>query len=314
MQKSHFILPVLIVILFSCSNVSKNKKKRNGMNYQSFVFDMKQMFTENENDITFPIWFNQELVSEKGIKQITRKMYSSSKDSTVENLSPKEVRRYTFDTNGLVIDVEIEQYYEYMSLGSVQFHYKNEQDEHGFSKPIISTGKEDDLLEQFQLYTKVEYSEKYLVYKSESTGDYKFYMLFKESWGALSLDSILSPTAEDLVVLGSPETPVNSFYMENTVNQAAKKIFKYSEKGHFLAFEKDNFPFTKNRTINYNKKGTCVGFVDSTFNHNVFLLRRTSSFEFNKELPTQLVHSRLSGANGEAYREIESFEYTLFED
>ena len=314
MQKNIIILPVFALILFSCSYVSKNKKKRNKIIHQSFVFDMKQMFTENENDITFPIWFNQGLIREKRIKQVTRKMYGSSKDSTIENLTPKEVRHYTFDTSGRVIDIQIEQFYEYISLGAVQFNYQNDQDEYGFSKPEVITGEENDLLEQFQLYAKIEYSEKYLVYKSEATGDYKFHMLFKEGWGALSLDSILSPTPADLVVLGPPGTPVNSFYMENTVNQAKKTSFKYSKKGHFLGFEKDNFPFAKSRTISYNDLGACVGFVDSTFNDNVFLLRRTSTFDFSDELPSRLVHARLSGVMGEPYREIETFQYTLFQD
>jgi len=275
---------------------------------------MKQMFTESENEMAFPIWFNQELIHDKRIKSVTRKMYASSNDSTIENQAPKEIRVYSFDTSGQVKNVSIEQYYEYMNLGSVEFKYKKELDDFGYSKPNVYQEKENDLLEQFQLFNKVEYSDKYLVYKSESTGDYKFYMLFKENWGALSLDSILSPTAKDLVVLGSPTLPVKSFFIENTVNQAEKTTMRYSKKGQFLAFEKESYPFTKKRAINYSEKRICEGFIDSTFNDNAFLLKRTSSFEFEKELPIRLVHSRMSGSNGESYREIETFEYTFFEE
>lgn len=314
MRKIHLILSISILFLFSCSNISKNKNKNKTQKQQAFVFDMKQMFTENENDMTFPLWFNQELIREKSIKNVVRKIYSSSKDSTIENQTPKEVRIYSFDTSGRVMTVNIEQFYEYMNLGSVMFSYKNEQDDFGYSNPSIKSSKENELVEQFQIFNKVEYSEKYLVYKSESTGDYKFYMLFKENWGALSLDSILSPTKHDLVVLGSPLVPVNSFHMENTVNQTKKTSLKYLKKGQFIGFEKDNFPFTTKRTINYSKNGMCMGFVDSTFNDRDFLLKRTTNFEYDKDLPGRLVNSRLSSPNGESYREIETFEYTFFEE
>ena len=314
MRKNQLILSFSILFLLSCSNISKDKSKSKNQKYQALVFDMKKMFTENENDVAFPLWFNQELIKEKKIKSITRKMYASSKDSTLENQVPKEIRVYNFDTSAQIRTVNIEQFYEYMNLGSVEFKYLNEQDPFGYSMPSVNQLTENDLLEQFDIFTKVEYSDKFLVYKSESTGDYKFHMLFKENWGALSLDSILSPTNKDLVVLGSPTKPVKSFYMENTVNQAKKTTLNYSKKGQFLAFEKEDYPFKIKRTLDYDENGLCMGFIDSTFNDNSFLFKKTTVFEFEKELPSRLVHFRLSNPDGESYREIETFEYTYLEE
>lgn len=272
------------------------------------------MFTDNENDMMFPNWFNQTIIQSKGIKKITRNLYESSKDSTLENLSPREIRTYQFDTSGRVLSVCVEQFYEYMNLGEILFTYNSSPDEFGFTNPTIKEENEGDLLEQFQLFEKIEYGEKFLVYKSQSSGNYKFHMLYKDNWGALSLDSILSPTSQDLIVLGWPMKPEQSFYMENTVNQAHKKTYIYSKKGQFLKLKEENFPFRKQRSINYDNNGFCTGFVDSTFNDRKFLLRKNSSFMFDNKLPSQLIHTRSSAKTGLSHQEIETFQYSYFQE
>ena len=170
--------------------------------------------------------------------------------------------------------------------------------------------KNDETFEQFLLYDKVDYQENYLVYQNTKSGYYLFYMLKKEYWGTLSVDSIFKPNPQDLIVFGSPLTQQKKYFVENKVNESEVVQFYYSPNNSPTEIKTERFPFHYKRTITYNEYGNCIGFIDSTFSNGEFLTGRNSTFVFEDELPTKIIHQ--STSNNKLFIQVETFKYDFY--
>ncbi len=309
---SLLILPILFT---SCSEIRKKKKKeeKDGA-YKSFIFNMTHSFSENEKNMSFPIWFDEEIIRKKNIKSIRRKIFPSGNKNNPEELNPKEKKTYFFDTDGSLKRIHIQQFYEYITVADLNFEYKVLRDEYGFSPVRIVYDKNEnnnEAIDQFLIYDKIEYQQNYLVYQNAKSGDYRFYMLKKEYWGTLSVDSIFDPNPQDMITFGSPILPKKEYYVENKVNESNINLFHYSSKNMPMKVRTEKFPFQYKRSIIYNKEGNCSGFIDSTFSNDEFLTRLNSSFVFHDSLPIELIHE--SKSKNKLFIQVETFEYDFFE-
>jgi len=154
-----------------------------------------------------------------------------------------------------------------------------------------------------------------MAYVNIENGNYLFFLPNEKHWGALSVDSILGPTGEDLVVYGTPEKPTKRYHVVNRVNESDVKTIEYGKKTNNpteIKFERE--PFDYKRTIEYNKKGDCTGFVDSTFSMDRYLMRKHSEFTFaNNQLPTSVTHTSAQTNDNEKNFQIETFDYTYYD-
>lgn len=296
------ILSVLLVILISCNGIRKKQRHEKTRPVKTFVFNMEHMFTDTEQNVSFPIWFNDSVIKNNKIKRIVRNIYPIGDPD--EFTSPKETRLYDFSEQGALLSVSIKKFYDNMTVEDVTFIYSGVKDEMGYSVVEIVNGEhqiEDE--GDYAIHLKEEYLEKFLVYSNENTGNYLFYMLNKMNWGALSIDSILQPTPTDLIVLGSTFKPKKMYRVHNTVSESNVVDLSYSKDGNVIesiSFEK--YPFYYKRHINYDDKGYCTGFIDSTFSSDQYLTRTNNTFQMNeKHLPEKLIEKKPGGSGSEIF-------------
>tara|TARA_R110002050_G_scaffold123753_1_gene242562 strand:- start:1831 stop:2709 length:879 start_codon:yes stop_codon:yes gene_type:complete len=285
--------------------------------YQPFIINLVHTFSKKETNMSFPIWFADSIISQKRVRKIVHHIYPST-TSIEQGTIPKESKSYLFNQEGEVERVEIDQFYEYVTVGSLVFDYSAKKDPYGYSPVSFVQRNKDEKVnfsEHYSIYEKIEYSEKFLVYQNEDSGDYLFYMLNRINWGALSVDSILKPTPADRIFYGNPNVIEKSYQVENTVMEFNSTSYNYDpSKKYPLEMESNHFPFRKKRTIEYDANGRCEGFVDSTFSDTKYLTRRYSRFVYDNGLPIKLVHESKSNNNENGFIQVEEFEYEFIEE
>ena len=318
MKQKKFYILMLCALLLACNAERRKRAVKKPDNHQAFIINFQHYFSDAEYNMSFPIWFNDSLIRKNNIKKITRSVYMSSKELERDLDSPKEVKTYHFNKDGQITAVEIEHYYENVKVGKLRFEYNGKKDENGFEgvkNMIVNKVNADQSVDHYSLYEKEKYGDKYLVYRNETTGDYLFFMLNKENWGPLTVDSILAPMPNDIVVLGNPMKPEKKYQVENMVNEINVVDFGYDKSRNYVKdISFDEYPFHFKRSIQYNKQGQCTGFIDSTFSDDKYITRRKSTFEISADtLPVMLKHEKKSGDVEESYYQYERLKYEFFD-
>ncbi|NVK65258.1 MAG: hypothetical protein HWE22_11765 [Flavobacteriales bacterium] len=312
-------LSILILIasfLLACSE-EKRRFLRPGKTYtKDFVLEMQHFFSDSEDNVSFPVWFNDSLIRENNVKSIHRKMYNLNGDPD-DFASIKTEKHYEFDKNGAISKLQIDEYYEGQKVSDVTFSYLNVKDVHGFHRVKMTKVNEfNDDLTAYQMYDVEQTASSFLAYEHRDNGNYLFFLPHEKYWGTLSVDSILSPTTEDIIVFGTPKKPVKRYRVVNRVKEFDVKTIEYSLKGnHPLEIKYEQEPFNYKRNIQYDKSGLCTGFIDSTFSLDRFINRRNSTFSFNEnnQLPERITHTNEQRSNNDPNIQIETFEYTYYE-
>jgi hypothetical protein len=317
-MKNKFVFFGLLLIAFtSCGDGLRQKKKANIMEEEPILFNMSQMFTDNELNVSFPIWFNDTIIKKHRIKSIKRYIYSGIDKENKEG-TLKELKTYNFDDKGEILSVEINQYYENMLVAELSFNYLGIKDEYGFANVVPekvenSNGQDDN--NHYAIYEKNLYGNKFLVYVNSEDGTYLFYMLNKKDWGGVTIDVDLNPTPNDIIVLGSPKTPTKKYQVRNTVNEFNIREATYNKKGVISKMEFEKYPFSFHRTFSYDKKGKNIGFVDSTYSGSQFLTKRVSTFKFeNSDMPKEILHEHFAEDEVKGNIEKEFFKFEFFEN
>lgn len=276
---------------------------------------MQHYFSEVEDKISFPIWFDDSIVKQQGIKTLTRNIYALNQDTSVVNL-PRVEKKYSFDEKGELVTLEITEYYERTKVHHVTFIYDGVKDVNGFAN--VEIDHENHLMDEestYVLYDVEQYAKSFLVYKNRADGNYLFYMINEKQRGPLSVESFVHPTPIDWVVLGTPKTPVKRYQVQNRVNESSVKKVNYSKHNPRVeTIQFENSPFDYKRSIQYDKNGYCTGFIDSTFSLDQFLMRRSSKFSMDSNrLPEKIVHTSEKGNGSIGNQQLETFEYTYYE-
>lgn len=305
---------LIMMIITSCKEGNQPFFQKEKIVTGPFLFSMNHCFNDDEYNLSFPSWFDDSIVKEYKIKTLTRKIYSVSDEVDTTDLELREIRTYSFTKKGTLSGFHIAHFYDNQEVGAIDFLIKD-IDEHGYAKIVTKgsklTKEKEDIFSQFKTVSPEKYTAKYLAYHDASTGDYIFYVIDKEMFGPLSVDSVLHPTKHDRIVLGEPDRPEKKYRVENTVNENEVIEYLYQD-GFITRISFDEYPFHIDRHIKYDKKGLCTGFVDSTFSDNQFLTVRTARFEMDKTLPSKLIHESNAGTSDTGYYEIETFEYTFY--
>lgn len=309
MIKKGFVFILLLSGLVSCSEEMKHNRIMIKKDYKADLINFDHCFTEKESRVSFPLFFNDSLIREYGIKTIKRSFMNMENEQ--EDSEVKEVRTYVFNEDGTVMKVSVVQYYEHSPMSEVSFLYPEGIDEYGFGDVVVEGVKKDEVIaDHYDLFIKEEYTDKYLVYVNKRSGNYLFYLKNSINWGSVSVDSILQPTPDDIVVYGLPNQSVKEYKVENKVNEFEVNTVEYIGDENAvgkLTFER--YPFEYRRTIEYNDKGVSTGFIDSTFTRDQFLIRRVTSIRRDKKgLPDEISHINDTDEK-EGFVQIEKFEY-----
>ena len=323
---------LLLFAISGCSDNSEELDKLTNDVKKSSIFHLNTLLTEDENDVSFPIWFTDSIIKAHKIKKITRKTFKLDREvqnplKSIHGAVPREMREYFFNQLGKIIQLNVHYYYDDREIGSILFSYTGEKDAYGYSevkrKTIVTktTKRISETHEffdpevrelDFKMFVKRKGAKKYLAYQDMETGDFSYFLLNSKYWGTLSVDSILKPDTKDIIGWGTPLFPSKKYQVSNKVKEQNVKMFiydKHSVKVPDYWFKKV-YPFDYKRSFTYNNKGICNGYIDSTFADEVFVTRMISNFQFNKkEEPIRILHQKENASNDKEYFSIETYTY-----
>lgn len=310
-----FILLLIPTLLLACSEEKRKMFSRGKQIANDFVFEMQHFFSDSEDNMSFPVWFDDSLIRENKVKGVHRKTFNLN-GKVDDFASLKAERLYTFDEKGRITRVQVIEYYDGQMISDVTFMYSGVKDIHGYQKVKMNKTNVSDIdLTGYEFYETEQMASNFMAYVNTESGNYLFYLPNEKHWGALSVDSILGPTGEDFVVCGTPKHPKKRYHVVNRVNEFDVKTVDYVNNTNNpteIKFERE--PFDYKRTIEYDETGNCVGFVDSTFSMDRFIMCRQSKFSFeNNQLPTRVTHSNARTKNDEKNSQIETFDYTYYD-
>lgn len=315
MNSRIIILLLIPILLAACSEEKRQLFRIRKKPSKDFVLEMQHFFSDSEDNMSFPVWFDDSIIKENKIKTIQRKIYNLN--GKTEDLSSLKVEKhYEFNENGIIKSIRICEYYEGQKVSDVTFNYFDVRDVYGFQKVKMSVSNEsNEDLEGYQIYEMEQTANSFLAYVNADNGDYLFFLPNEKHWGAISVDSILGPTGEDFIVYGTPKRPSKRYRVVNRVNEFDVRTIDYAKKSDNpteIQFERE--PFNYKRNIEYNKKGDCIGFVDSTFSMERYLMRRHSKFTFeNKQLPSLITHTSARTNENDKNIQLETFDYTYYD-
>ena len=276
---------------------------------------MQHFFSESEDNMSFPVWFDDSLIKQNKVQTIHRKIYNLNEN--VEDLASLKVeKKYEFNANGNIKSIQICEYYEGQKVSDVTFNYSGVRDVHGFQNVKMSkTNKSNEDLTGYQFYDMEQTANSFLAYVNADDGSYLFFLPNEKHWGALSVDSILGPTGEDFIVYGTPKRPSKRYHVVNRVNEFDVKTIAYAKKTDNpteIKFERE--PFDYKRNMEYDKRGDCVGFIDSTFSMDRYLMRRHSKFTLDEnQLPSRVTHTSARTNDNDKNFQFETFDYTYYD-
>jgi len=318
---------LFVIIVSSCKNTSNDVEIGSPAHEIPFLFRMNVMFTDAETNVSFPVWFNDSIIISRNISKITRDFYLLDEDEESDRQDlkrqvPREKREYWFGSDGQMKEMKISYYYDNREIGITNFIYQGAKDQYGFvNVSRVSDQKfqyelsDDNLNYYFNIYGKIKTTDKYLAYENSNTGDYLFFMLKRKYWGPLSVDSILNPTPKDIITLGTAYYPTKKYRVKNKVNEMDVQQYIYSKPRKkknktIKMIIRQDYPFDQKRTILYDKKGFCNGYIDSTFSGDKYLTRIVTDIKTNKNnLPTRVIHKNENQLNKNAKVSIELFTY-----
>ena len=332
MRKNLHTFCIVLLLLTSCNSGDSVVLTTEKQTYPASLLNLSTLLIEDENDVSFPMWFNDSMIKAHRIKKITRKSFprnnfDDEESSSVSTTVPREIREYYFDEKGFLIQLNVHNYYDDREIGSVLFSYSGERDGYGFSKVKRNTfvskttkpfAENDEPLDpekrelDFRMHEKRKMYKRCLVYQDMETGDYLFYILNRKFWGALSIDSMLAPTPKDNLVWGKPHRPTKKYQVSNKVNESNVRMISYykSHSKIIKSWVKKEYPFEQKREFTYNKKGICVGYIDSTFSEEMYVTRVVSEIQYNKKKePIRIIHRNENPIEERQFFTLESFEY-----
>lgn len=322
---------MLLFLIGACTSSEVQDDSSGYREKRTSIFNLNTLLTEEENDVSFPIWFNDSIIKNNKIQKITRRSFKLDRNisnpfQSIVGAVPREMREYYFNSLGAIIQLNVHYYYDDREIGSILFSYTGEKDVFGYAqvkkktivtkttKRISETHELYDPNEReldFRMHVKRKGAKKFLAYQDMETGNFIYYLLNSKYWGVLSVDSIIEPTPKDLIGWGTPLFPSKKYQVSNKVNESNVKEFIY-DKNHTNVpnyWLKKVYPFDYKRTFVYHK-GTCDGYIDSTFADGIYVTRMISNFTLNaKNEPKNIIRQKENASNNKQYYSIETFEY-----
>ena len=316
MNKKLGLIFLIFGVLFSlsCNSEKRRLKRKNKQESHSSLIRVSHYFSELEDEVSFPVWFDDSLVRKNKIKRLIRKTYALNQDSSQLEF-PKSIQMYDFDATGAVTKYSISQFYENVEVSSFTFNYPKKADEFGFAPVVTTMSEEERSRSRFRIFTKEDYSQNFLVYENELDGTFLMCMLNQKLFGPLSVDSILKPTSFDYVVLGSPQEFQKKYQVENVVNERnVTEVFTDRKSNNLNKIHFEKSPFFYHRTAEYDRSGVCQGFIDSTFSIDRFISARKSIWKLDKaQKPIRMIHKTNAPNNKLQNTQIETFEYEYYD-
>ncbi len=242
--------------------------------------------------INFPFWFNDSIIRKNNLESFELLTYGSSADEiSNEKKFPKKSVHYHFNKKGHLVYMQQTNFSEGIIISHQTFEIieSNEPPYHGVKRLNNTYGIEN----RSYLIIPFRYKPNVLQFDNNQKGERLHYIANEKLSGALSVDSIASPTPNDWVIIGTPDRPIKRYRVRNKVSESAVTHYTYRAGNLPNMTTNEDFPFNKKRTYNYSKNGLFSGYTDSTFIDNTFVTRNLNIIQYNKiGLPISILHKK----------------------
>ncbi len=310
LSRTIFFFTALTLLSGCKQEEDANSKAVRKLSYTPTLINFGRNLPDLENEVSFPVWYNDSILVVHGIKKIERIYMIPSDDSDSSDIKYK--RTYLFDKAGGIKELQIEEYYENSLISKSQFKYVKSVDEYGYGE-VKRMASAMDFGDQYKVY-KSNYFSDFLSYTYKEEGMTNYYVPDQKFWKVLKIDSLLAPGSDDRINYGTPAKLYRSFKVKNKVEESEVLEFEYDKsKKILLAISIDNYPFFTMRRFNFGEKDKCVGYIDSLFSgENCLNSIRTSITYQNEVLPVMIFHRHLNQKGELLYTETEQFNYEYF--
>jgi hypothetical protein len=314
-----------LLLLISCTSPKVNEKREVKQSYKPNLLQFPFLYIPEENNLSFPLWFNDSILSAYHIVKLDRRTYVFDMEDSIDITKPSisdlnERKEYRFNPTGSIKNVRFTYFFDGEKIGHMAFHYTLETSIKGYcfaentdttNAGDFSIGIKNDLpIKQHEILRK---NSRFLSFKTIHENNKLFFLPNSAFWGALAVDSILHPKPDDKIILGSPTKPVKSYKVRNKVLQKDVMRFMYVSGTTILKkMTWIDFPFSTTRTFRFDKLGRCAGFTDSLFSGHQFLKRSVVSIWFNKKnLPVKILFKHELNPGKQQLGRMEVFRYTF---
>ena len=301
-----FLTTLVLMVLYSCGRDSSELNSPRKIRPPRSIVNLKVFNTEAEKTLSFPVLFDNQLIHQQGVNKVTRSFYLLDKLRERRDLSTevlREKREYFYNEFGRIIQIDFTYYFDDRIVGKQRIKYPNAKDYYGYSAAVLHRDSGAVIQDKaeidfgFRMHHLVKKNRRYLAFEDQKSGEMLFYMLNKNYWGALSVDSILQPRPIDRVVLGSPHFPFKSYRVENKVKE--KDVIEYSYRKDSKQLKRivsADYPFNSTRTFIYRKSGYCFTYIDSTFSGEEYLSRTITKMDLDaQKRPVKVRHVKETG-------------------
>lgn len=280
-----------------------------------------------QNDLSFPIWFDDSLVRANNIVKITHRIYGSFDEQVVDSALihktfPNEKREFYFDQNGLVDRIVIYAYYDDREVYRISYVYQGNMDKNGFRRLVrlhhYQIAREDEVIyfpdyndrsHTYRVHEAVSWNRKKQSYRDPNTHNAIHVLRDSKYWGALSVDSIAKPNPLDWVVWGNPKKPHKRYHVRNTVLESEVHRYTYWASGLLKTRTITGYHFSNKRDFTYDQQSTWVGYEDSLFSNDRYIQHTSHRFGFDgQNRPNELRHFR-NVQNKDVLLYLETFRY-----
>lgn len=313
MKSLWYILLLLIVV--SCQapdSKSKSKKLKRPATFG--LLNLSSIYSEAEQNVSFPIWFNDSVVRERNISEISRLVYDVSSLDTTENLMTLPKKRYTyqFQKDGTMKQMIVSNYYDNKIISTIKIVFSKFDFETGYAITKINDELEYDHKEfPFVRYTQLTNNHSLSVFQNTESESRLFIVSNPKLGKPLSIDTLCNPNPEDIIVIGSYRYPSKKYSVQNIVEELNVRTFNY-EHENLISFNWKDAPFEVIRTFEYAKDGHCVGFKDNTNSMGAFVSAYNFQIEVKEGLPNQVIKS-IQRDKSKFILLREDFEYLFFD-
>lgn len=305
-MKNLILSGFLIFLIFGCDGkkTSDVKEKLHTPPKKEHILNWAFFNPEGMQNISFPIWFNDSLVTDKNIKRIhiTINELEPQQDSTFHDTIPSTQYEVDF-SNGTVSMFYVKEFSQEIAIEEQWFRYRNKKDSLGYSLPNITNNviyAENDFLPIFttlqnaQHYVRLEISEidsSTVHYINTLSVNKEQHVFIKDStnWNVHFIDQKFEHPEKIVFYFGLPTKYLESFRIQNLVEKSKISSNKYFENGCIYQHSTFSNGFENRRTFIYDKKGGVTGYVDSLIvEPNDFIERTISKVKYMDGLPQVL--------------------------
>lgn len=297
------------------------------------LFTTSYFLDQNFEELSFPNWFNKELINSKKIKNIQILEVNPNRIiDGMDSLLLNDSYSFSFSETGWVSAFTHIDYHDAILLTEEHFNYNHPPDSLGFSIPIVKWSKKNkkyetihglvgvlEVLSKYNKYAKTYEDSSFIIFQNElhPNRELEVYILDSTKWNVVAVDQIIKDHGLDYIHYGTPLKPIQSYRLENMVEKTDWTIFNYINNTNFLeqVTIQNKFTLMENNVF-YDSLGRLDAFESLTraLDSTVIELQQNKVQYDDNNLPVKIIYSTGHDTASLAPKSKKIISYTFEED